>query len=412
MINQSRRDFIKQTVAVSALSMAPVVASRAANFHVVVVGGGFGGATAAKYLRLWSGGQVDVTLIESAAAHVSCILSNLVLNGRESLSRLSFGYQALSAAGVQVIHDRVATIDANNQRLQLDSGGTVAYDRLILSPGIGFIAPEGTDFNRMPHAWVAGEQTTLLAQQLQQLPDRAHVIMTVPKAPYRCPPGPYERACLLADMLEPRGGTLTVLDANSSIIVEPETFGERFNNRYAAVIDYHSGVTVESADPDTQALQTSAGLFSGDLVNLIPNQQAAALITANQLADIDGRWAGVNPLSYESTVAANIHIIGDSQATGQPKSGHMANAEAKVCADAVLRLLSNLSPYAEPVTNSACFSPVGDDKASWLSANYRYNRTTGKMALIQESFGAGSPTTEAYRTMYDWANNLFDDTFG
>jgi len=383
--------------------------------RVVIVGGGFGGATVAKYLKMW-GGNVDVTLIDPKAAHVSCILSNLVVTGSMSLSEISFGYSALSSQhGVRVVQDSVIDVDPIGHTVRLAGGSTLPYDRLVLSPGIDFMPISGLDYTLIPHAWQAGAQTTLLQQQLAAMPAGGTFIMTVPKAPYRCPPGPYERACMVADYLRQNkpGSRVIVLDANPGITVEADNFGNAFNVTYSDIIEYYPNAEVIEVDSANRAIYTSLGYFDSSVLNVIPEQQAGKIVRNIGLATVGGnRWAPIDPLSYRSTVASDIHIIGDSQSTGQPKSGHMANSQAKICADAILRAFNGEAPNPEPMTNSACFSPLSLTTASWLTAVYSYNPNLQKMQLVQESFGASDgPTSNNYKEMFTWAETLFGDTF-
>lgn len=415
MANINRRKFLQTLGLASAASAAVafpgIIKAATSRPHVVVVGGGFAGATVAKYLRYWST-TVDVTLVEPNATYYSPILSNLVLNNQRNLGQISFNYSTLSQKyGIKVIHDWVDSINAPNQSVQLRNGTTLNYDRLVIAPGIEFMDVPGLDSNKVPHAWKAGAQTTLLQQQLAAMPAGGTFVMTIPATPYRCPPGPYERACVVADWLRTNkpGSKVVVLDANPAIVVEPTIFGNAFTE-YG--VQYVPNAALQSVDSDLRIAKTSAGDFKGDVLNVIPPQRAGAIVLQSGLANIGGRWAGVNPLSYESTAVPNIHIIGDSQGTGQPKAGHIANAEAKVCADAILRLLSGSQPYAAPVTNSACYSPISASTASWLTAVYNYDQASGTMKLVPESFGAAAaPSNKYYNRMFDWTTNLFNDTF-
>lgn len=415
MANLNRRQFLQTlglaSAAVATVTFPSIVKSASARPHVVVVGGGFAGATAAKYLRYWSN-AVDVTLVEPNTTYYSPILSNLVLNNQRNLSQISFNYNTLASKyGVSVKNDWVDSINAPNQSVQLRGGTTLNYDRLIIAPGIQFMDVPGLDSNKVPHAWQAGAQTTLLQQQLAAMPAGGTFVMTIPAAPYRCPPGPYERACVVADWLRTNkpGSKVVVLDANAAIVVEPAIFGAAFAN-YG--VQYVPNATLTSVDSDQRIAKTSLGDYKADVLNVIPPQSAGSIILNSGLANIGGRWAGVNPLSYESTAVPNIHIIGDSQGTGQPKAGHIANAEAKVCADAIIRLLAGGQPYAAPVTNSACYSPISATTASWLTAVYAYDQTSGTMKLVPESFGAAAaPSNKYYNRMFDWTTNLFNDTF-
>ena len=415
MNTTSRRNFLKTLGLASVASSFPSLLKAAVTRpHVIVIGGGFAGATAAKYLRHWSA-AVDVTLIEANANYNSCILSNLVLNNQMNLGQITFNYNTLAQQyGIRVINDWVTSIDSSNQTVNLQNGTTLAYDRLIIAPGVQFLPVSGLDSTKIPHAWKAGTQTVLLQQQLAAIPNNGKFVMTIPPAPYRCPPGPYERACIVADYLKRNkpGATVTVLDANADIVAERTTFSHAFNVTYNGVVQYIPNATLQAVDSNQRIAHTSLGDYAADVLNVIPPQSAGEIIHSAGLANVGGKWAGVNPLSYESTALANIHVIGDSQGTSQPKAGHIANAEAKVCADAILRLLGGSSPFAAPITNSACYSPTSSTTASWLTAVYAYNPVTGLMQAVPESAGESTtPTTQNYQRMFDWANNLFADTF-
>jgi NADPH-dependent 2,4-dienoyl-CoA reductase/sulfur reductase-like enzyme len=419
--------------ALAGLSLSLPRGLAAAPHRVVVVGGGFAGSTVAKYLRMWSDGGIAVTLIEPGEQHVSCIMSNLVLNGQLSVADLSFGYAALSGKyGVDVVRDRALAIDGENQRLQLMNGGLLAYDSLVVATGIGFDPVDGLDTRKTPHAWIAGPQTSLLRQQIRDMPDDGTFVMTIPQAPYRCPPGPYERACLVADILGRRSGILgdggrsgtgaprvVVLDANPGIQAERETFSRAFQGLYGDIVEYLPDATVVAVDSDAREVSTTRGTYRGDLLNVIPRHSAHRLLTTSGLTGT-GRWASVDPVTYGSILQdfPGVYVIGDAQGTGQPKSGHMANSQAKICADAILRSAAGLSPYTEErlnnlTTNSACFSPITRSEASWLTAVFRYDRAAGAMTRAPGSLGeAHRWNSENYRDMFDWSSNLFADTFG
>lgn len=399
----------------TAIAFPAILRAQSLQPRVVVIGGGFAGATTAKYLRHWSSG-VDVTLVEANATYYSPILSNLVLNGQRSLNQLAFNYNTLQQSyGVNLVQATVDGVDPIAQSLQLSNGNRLSYDRLVLAPGIRFRQLNGLDSSRILHAWKSGDQVVQLQQQLAAMPAGGHFVLAIPPAPYRCPPGPYERACVVADYLKRNkpGSRVTVIDANPSIVAERETFSVAFEQTYAGIIDYVPNAELLSVDSDLKIAYTTLGSFTADVLNVIPVQEAGSLIHDTGLAnDPTGRWAQVNPLSYEATAAANIHVVGDSQGTGQPKAGHIGNAEAKVCADAILRLLNGMSPYGTPMTNSACYSPISLNTASWLTIVYRYDAATQSMQPIPESLGQSStPTTNNYYRMFDWAENLFADTF-
>lgn len=386
--------------------------------RVIVVGGGMAGATVAKYLRLW-GDNIEVTLVERANSYTSNIMSSMVLTGQRTMASLAFNYDKLVAThGVKTVFGDVVEIDPVGVKVKLASGQVLSADRIVLAPGIQFddVAGMGTS-DRMPHAWQAGPQTTLLAKQLQAMPAGGVAVMSIPKTPYRCPPGPYERACLVADWLrvnKPRS-KLIVLDANPDFVTEKDNFSSAFMGLHGNVIEYHTNAEVTQVDPASMTLYTANANFHGDVVNLIPRQKAGKLILSQGLANAtSGRFAGVDVLSYASTVAGadKVHIIGDSSATTQPKAGHIANQEAKVCADAISRLLSGLQPDAAPVTNSACFSTITMSQASWLTAVFQYDATAKAMAGVAAAGGASTGwSKDNFDEMNTWFKALMADSF-
>lgn len=384
--------------------------------RVIVIGGGMGGATVSKYLRLW-GDAVDVTLVERNPKYVSNILSSLVLTGQRTLTDLTFGYNALQKNyGVRMVFDDAVAIDPVAVTVKLASGQMLSADRIVMAPGIEFdLLPGLVDWNRMPHAWQAGQQTTLLAQQLAAMPANGVVVLTVPKAPYRCPPGPYERACLIADWLKekkPRA-KLIVLDANQDIVTEKENFSQAFTGLYANVIEYRAGVEIASADPGQMTLSTNGGGIRGDVINLIPEQRAGTLVKSAGLTRApEGRFAPVDVQSYASTIAPKVHVIGNSTATTQPKAGHIANQEAKVCTDALVRVFAGQQPDPSPVTNSACYSTITRTQAAWLNAVFQYDPTAKAMTPAPNSMAASTGwTSKNFKEMGEWFNALMVDTF-
>ena len=421
-MNINRRRFLQAFGAAAAVSIAPTRVRAASAPRAVIVGGGFAGATAAKYLRMWSDKTIDVTLVDPNVGHTSCVLSNLVLNNQITLQELTMSHGSLSGFyGVNVMQDRAAEVDGAGKRVRLDGAGWIDYDHLIIATGIEFVDMPGLDFQKTPHAWIAGPQTSLLANKVNALGPSSTFVMTVPKSPYRCPPGPYERACLVADILDRRGfnqgdAKVVVLDANASIQAEKHTFEAAFNGRYRNIVEYIPNAELLAVNSARGRVHTSLGEFHGDVVNVIPQQRALGFVRDSGLTGT-GAWAGVDPLTYASTEAgfSSVHVIGDSQASNQPKSAHMANAQAKVCVDAIIRDLagvSNTDPerVANITTNSACYSPITIDQASWLTANFVYDPGTGQMALKHigeaENWSKGN-----YEEMFAWASNLFTDSF-
>lgn len=414
----SRRQFLKNLSLGLGAAALPISMTQAAVVRprVLVIGGGFAGATAAKYLRLWSNNTVDVSLIEPNAIYYSPILSNLVLNGQRQIAQLGFKYDTLAQKyGIQILRSTAIALNSASRTVKLANGQTLGYERLILAPGVQFKAITGLNSNKVLHAWKSGNQVQQLRQQLQAMPAGGSFVMSIPKAPYRCPPGPYERACVVADYLKRNkpSSKVIVLDSNPDITVERDTFNHAFTQTYAGIVQYVPNTLLQAVDSIKKVAITSFGDYRADVLNVIPPHQAGSIVKNHGLANSSsGDWANVNPLSYESTAVQGIHIIGDSQGTGQPKAGHIANAEAKICADAVLRLLSGAQPFQAPITNSACYSPISANTASWLTAAFAYDPASQSMQLIPASFGASSgASTSNYRKMFDWANSLFGDTF-
>lgn len=396
--------------------------------RVVVIGGGMAGATVAKYLRLWGGSNVQVTLVEREASYASNILSNLVLNGQRSMSSLQYGYTTLANRyGIRVVRGEVTGIDKSGHQVMIRSttGTTSAlpYDRLVIAPGIEFDVLPGMETqlaqSKILHAWKAGAQTTALRNQIVAMPAGGTFILSIPAKPYRCPPGPYERACVVADWLKRNrpGSKVIVLDANPGITAEPLNFTNAFNVVHKGVIDYRPGVTVNAVDASTMTLKTSAGDIRGHVLNVIPKHKAGKVILDNGLANVVDeiavpRWAGVNVLTYQSTApgADGIHVIGDSSATTQPKAGHIANQEAKVCADAIVRALGGRAPDPAPMTNSSCYSPITFETASWLTAVFAYDPVSGKMVPTATGEAEGI-NKDNYEEMFKWFRTLMEDTF-
>jgi len=460
-----RRTFVKHlglsavaaSAATTSISKAAATATTGGNgspFEIVVVGGGFGGASVAKYVALWGGSGVNVTLIDANASHVSCILSNLVLNNQKTLANLTFKLADSASKHNFTFKQGLLTSlgkeTTGSRYILLASGEKVYFDKLIMAPGIDFIYPSGmvksgwTDSNTpFPHAWKAGVQTNNLRDQLKMLPSggKARVIMTIPAKPYRCPPGPYERACLIADYLKNNkgGGKLYVLDANSNIQAEPLNFGKAFNELYKGIIEYQPNAAVNSVYapkafsasttlPQDKTINVSytgtlplspiATTQKFHLINVIPNQRAADFLFKDEFKHLlNGKnWAGVHVDTYKSLYDNDIYVIGDAHDSIQPKAGHIANSEAKVCADALLREINLRAPREmpdeAPVTNSACFSPITSSTASFLTAGYRYNPTTKGLDKLAEASGeAEQITSDNYKMMLAWANNLFTEVF-
>ena len=411
----SRRQFLKlvglSPIAATVLVQANV--NKVDTPQIVVVGGGFSGATCAKYLKMWGGSSVDVTIIETNPTYISPILSNLVINGQKSIHDLTFDYKAMSSKyKVNIVNATVDSVDKETKVLTLDNQKEIKYDKLVLAAGIDFDMVNRYDITKVPHAWQSRDGIVELQSQIDSMKDGDTFVMSIPASPFRCPPGPYERACVIGDYLKNKKRytdfRLIVLDANPKIIVEEKTFKAQFV-KYG--IEYFPDTTIEAVDDAQKSVTyTENGVqntLTAKVLNIIPNQKAAPIVFKTGVNS--GNWAPVNPLSYESVIADDVYIIGESQGTGQPKAGHMGNSEAKICADAILRKINNKSLYASPKTNSACYSPTSSSQASWLTAVYEYDANTHKMVVVSKD--AGASTSKNYKKMFNWSGNLFSDTF-
>ena len=433
-MNMNRRHFLEMMAGASALMAAGITPSVAATLgntgiskNVVVVGGGMAGVTVAKYLRLWGGSGLKVTLIERESRYTSSIMSNLVLTDAFAMENLYFSYSALAANyGVRVVRGDAVMVDSAAKKVFARVNGTnVAYpfDRAVIASGIDFLPVVGLETAaaqaKAPHAWKAGSQTLTLRQQLHDMPDGGRFIMTIPPGPYRCPPGPYERACVVADWLKrnkPRSKVL-VFDANPRIIAEPNNFGAAFRDLYGEPAHLHP-----KQDGEPGGRQRQAGLLHRRLSGIRrraqrhPQPDGRRIVQASYLDNAStpagGRFAGVNVLSYESTAQTGVHVIGDSSSTTQPKAGHVANQEAKVCADAIIRLFLGLPLDPAPVTNSACYSPITFETASWLSVVYQYDPVSKTMKPAPNAFvEAEKVNKDQYEEMFIWFRSLMTETF-
>jgi len=417
-----RRTFLKAGLAATATLAAPHLAAQTGE-RVVVIGGGFGGATAARYLRRFNP-AIQVTLIEPASDFVMCPMSNRVIHGGLQLRDISRPYaRFVQQSGLRWVQARAEGIDV--ARREVSAGGTkVSYDRLIVAPGVdydystidGLQSPEQQA--RAPHAWKAGEQTQRLRSMLQALPDNGVVVMTVPKVPYRCPPGPYERASLIAHYLQARKprAKLLVFDANPEIQAKKGLFESVWKNRYGGLIDYVANADLKSVDTATGVLDFEVqGKVRADVMNVIPPQRAGGIARDSGLANVGNRWCGVDFLSYESAVAPGVHVLGDSIAgsPGMPKSGHMANQQAKVCAGAIAAQSLGMPVPSQPIIANTCYSFVSQNEVIHVAAVYRYDAAR-KIMVPAEGAGGLSPAPNVTEGLYAmaWATNIMNDTLG
>lgn len=422
MMTINRRNLIKTAAAAGSLALFPQLKLKAKSGkgrqRVVVIGGGFAGATAAKYLKMWAP-ELDVVMVERHTHFVSCPQSNMVLSGSRSLQQLTHDYQFLSTTHrVSTIQAVLTRIDTGNKKVGLDDGSEIHYDRLIIAPGIDFIYDDlpmltpGVVASRIPHAWKAGAQTQLLADQLKAMPQGGKVVMTVPRAPFRCPPGPYERACQIALFLKQSNptGKLIILDANGDIASKKALFQGAWEMYYPGLIDYYPSNALESVDVKNLSVESLFDNIQADVLNVIPPQKAGKVAELAGAINVDNRWCEVDFRSYESTAVEGVHVIGDAVASNLPKSAHIANAQSKVCAAAVIDLLNEQPVEASPKFGNTCYSFVDGDKAGHVAAVFGYDAEDGQMAALPGGGVSASATEQEGRFAKAWAQNIWSDT--
>lgn len=424
--SRKRRELLQR---IGAGSLMPVLAACSAASptrpplgKVVVIGGGFGGATAAKYLRLWSEGTIEVTLVEPGRAFVSCPISNLVLGGSRTLDEITVPYAGLERWGVRVVHDFALAIDAHRRLARLSSGARLPYDRLVVSPGIAFMFDRVQGMREettrlVPHAWKAGEQTALLRAQLEAMSDGGVVAISIPLAPYRCPPGPYERACQVASYLKARKprSKLVVLDANPQPTSKGPLFTRAWKELYDGIIDYRPNAAVTEVDVERRTFVTELGeRVRGDVLNLIPPMRAADIARDAGLFSGSERWCDVDWTTLESVRVPNVHVLGDAtqSAPGMPKSGHMANQHGKAAAAAIVELLAGREPQPPTMVNT-CYSFIDADHVIHVASVHRFDADKKTMVAVA---GAGG-TSGADRSQWalagayawGWARTIWAD---
>ncbi|HUP30898.1 MAG TPA: NAD(P)/FAD-dependent oxidoreductase [Usitatibacter sp.] len=423
-MKMQRRDFLKAGVASAALTglagCAGVAGGGTPKARVVVVGGGYGGATAAKYIRMLDA-EIDVVLVEPNEAFVSCPLSNMVLGGFRAMGDITVPYSGLARHGVRVVRDTATAIDVEKRQVRLARGEAVAYDRVILSPGVDFMwealpgmSAAGAQ-ERVLHAWKAGPQTAQLRRQLEAMPDGGTYVLAIPEAPYRCPPGPYERACQVAAYFKaakPRGKVL-VLDANPDVTSKGALFKKAWADLYPGMIEYRGNSKAIDVDAVASTVKLEFGDMKADVLNVLPPMKAgniaAAFITANR------RWCEVDWTTFESRAAKGVHVLGDSLqiAPAMPKSATMANGHAKVCAAAVVNLLSGESPNPSPVLVNTCYSMVSDKLAIHVASVHKYDINDRTFKAVPGAGGLSSAMNEAEGAYaMSWARNIWADSLG
>jgi sulfide dehydrogenase [flavocytochrome c] flavoprotein chain len=417
----NRRDFLKVASASAGIAAISGCASigGTAGPKVVVIGGGYGGATAAKYIKMW-GPNIDVTMVERNSEFVSCPISNLVLGGSQKMSDITMGYEGLQKKhGVKIVRGEAVAIDVEKKLVRLASGDALPFDRVIVSPGIDFMFEALPGLNnadaqaRYLHAWKAGPQTLGLRRQLEAMRDGGVYAIAIPEAPYRCPPGPYERACQVAAYFKqskPKSKVL-ILDANMDVVSKPGLFKKAWSEMYGGMVEYRNSSKLIDVDTKTSTAKLEFGEVKADVLNALPPMKAGKIadpfITANK------RWCEINWITYEAKNVPGVHLLGDALqiAPLMPKSAHMANNHGKTCAAAVVALLTGEQPNPSPTLNNTCYSFVSADKVVHVASIHKYDEKDKTMRTVPGSGGvsAAANELEAQYAM-TWAKNIWADT--
>ena len=427
MHNPDRRNFIKFIINTSALvatSGLLTACSKAPDkAKVVIIGGGFGGSTCAKYLHRFDT-NLDITLIEPATNYITCPFSNMVISGIQQMDSITHSYATHVNRGIKVIHAMAEDVDAPGKKVTLNNGDVLSYDRLVIAPGIDFKwenvdGMQAADAEIIPHAWKGGPQTMLLKKQLAAMPDGGVVIIAPPENPFRCPPGPYERISLIAHYLKtnkPRAKIL-VLDAKDKFSKQA-LFKQAWQELYPGMVEWigaADGGRVDEVDVATRTLHTESGeVHKGDVVNFIPPQKAGALAHRAGLTNSDG-WCFVDQRTFESKVHKDVYVIGDACIAGKmPKSGFAANSQGKVCAAAIVTSLRGTT-LPDPSYVNTCYSLVAPDYGISVAAVYRFSEKEG----IYKSGGGVSPLdadsmyrSQEARYARGWYDSITMDSFG
>jgi len=397
---------------------APAVVTRKLG-RVLVVGGGYGGATAAKYIKKWGGDAIDVMLVERERAFVSCPLSNLVLGGYRKIEDLTVSYDGLRRAGILTMNDEVLSIDTAKRSVAFQKLATQSFDRIVVAPGVDFNfgAIQGLDAEaqkRVLHAWKAGPQTVELRRQLEAMPDGGVFVLSIPRAPYRCPPGPYERVCQVASYFKaakPRS-KIIVLDANPDLVSKKALFLAAWNGQYARMIDYRPNSMVTELDVKTLTAVTELGdKVRANVLNIVPPHGAGELARKAGLVNANNLWCGVDWVTLESTAAKGIHVLGDCtlSAPAMPKSGHMANQHGKAAAAAIVELMNGRAPQPLMMANT-CYSFMDANNVAHVASVHRYDDAKKTMVTVDGSGGLSTAANQLEGVYANaWARNIWND---
>jgi len=421
-----RRSFVQASLALGTLggmvgcATTGTIPSKA---KVVVIGGGYGGATAAKYVRMLSNYKIDVVLVEPNANFISCPLSNLVIGGSKTIGDITTPYDNLSGKhGVTHVRDMVSSIDAAKKTVTLAGGATIGYDKLIVSPGIDMMwnSIEGlqaaSTSGQILQAWKAGPETLALRKQLEAMPDGGVYAITVPLAPYRCPPGPYERASQVAHYFKqakPKSKVL-ILDANPDVTSKGPLFKKFWADNYKGILEFRPNHKAIGVDAKTQVIKfETESDIKADVLNVLPDMSAGTIAMKSGLANVNNRWCNVNYQTFESTAAKDVHVIGDSvlAAPLMPKSGHMANSHGKVVAAAVVAQLSGMEVNPQPLLTNTCYSYVNDKLVVHVASVHQYVAAEKTFKTVPGSGGVSTAPNELEGVYaWNWAQNIWADT--
>jgi sulfide dehydrogenase [flavocytochrome c] flavoprotein subunit len=417
-----RRDFLKLSGAAAALAAAGCATMGGTKARVVVIGGGYGGATAAKYIRLWDP-AIEVVMVERANIFTSCPISNLVLGGSKTMEDIRHSYDGLRKHGVQVVNDEATAVDAEKKLVKLERGGELKYDRLVVSPGIDFMFGEIAGYEgamqagRVLHAWKAGAQTIALQQQLAAMKDGGVFVLSVPLAPYRCPPGPYERASQVASYLKktkPRSKVL-ILDANPDVTSKGPLFKKAWAELYPGMIEFRGNSKAVGVDATSGTVKLEVEDVRGDVLNVVPPHRAGDIAVKAGLITANNRWCGVDWRTMESTAVKGVHVLGDATLSAplMPKSGSMANQHAKICASAIVALLNGRQPNPEPKIVNTCYSFVSDNEAIHVASVHTWDEKDKTLKAVPGSGGVSSARNELEgKYAWAWAQNIWQDMLG
>ena len=425
-MNINRRAFLQVSgattavVGVSAISGCASVGGGSGP-KVVIVGGGYGGATAAKYIKMW-GPSIDVTLIERNAEFISCPISNLVLGGSQTMRDITVSYATLQRKyGVKVLRGEASSVDVDKKVVRMASGEAIAFDRVILSPGVDFMFDmvpalnNGAAQEKILHAWKAGPQTIALRKQLEAMRDGGVFAISIPEAPYRCPPGPYERACQVAAYFKkakPKSKVL-ILDANMDVTSKPGLFKKAWADMYPGMVEFRGSSKLMDVDVATNTAKLEFGDVKADVLNVLPPMKAGGI--ANAFITANKRWCEINWLTYEAKNVPGVHLLGDALqiAPAMPKSGHMANGHGKACAAAVVALLTGETPNPSPTLSNTCYSFVSADKVVHVASIHKYDEVAKTMKTVPGSGGVSAQSSELEgQYAMTWAKNIWADMLG